>query len=82
MKKIKLTKEERAIERDLLRGEYRPVSKSDFNTIAEALQRRKKDAVLNLRINSSDLENIKKKAKNLGVPYQTFISEFLHRLAA
>ncbi len=80
--KIKLTKKEKAIEKALIRGEYRPASKAHIEMVAESLARRKKDAILNLRINSQDLDMIKKKAKRLGVPYQTFISELLHRFAA
>ena len=78
----KLNKKEQAIERALVRGEYRPVAKEDFENIAMAVARRKKDAVLNIRVNSDDLNNIKEKANRLKVPYQTFISELLHHFAA
>jgi predicted DNA binding CopG/RHH family protein len=92
-KKIKLTKEEKAIERAIERGEYVSVSPEQFRETQRAIEhkrkeilrdlvRRKKDAVLNLRINSQDLESLKQKAKQHGVPYQTFISEILHRHAA
>jgi len=43
--------------------------------------RRKKDAVLNIRVNHEDLHEIKGKAKKLGVRYQSFISELLHQVA-
>jgi len=82
MKMKKLTKNERAIEKALVSGEYRPVSKKDLDEIVLAVSRRRKDAVLNIRVNSEDLENLRQKAKRLGVPYQTFISELLHRFAA
>lgn len=81
MKKTKLTKEEQVIEAALEQGEYRDVDKSQFQQIAKAITSRRKDAVLNIRVNSEDLEKIKKKAERLGVRYQTLISEFLHRLA-
>ena len=81
MRKIKLTKQEKSIEDALLRGEYVSVSKEKFTEIAAALEARKKDAVLNIRVNSYDLENIKQKAQKLGVKYQTFISEVLHKVA-
>lgn len=80
MKKSRLTKEEREIENTL--NEYVSISREEFQQIADALQRRKKNAVLNIRINKYDLENIKKKAKKVGIKYQTFISEFLHRIAS
>lgn len=82
MKKIKLSKSEKAIEKALVRGEYRSVSRAEFQNIAEAIQRRKKDAVLNIRINSQDLKGLKEKAKHLHVPYQSFVSELLHNYAA
>ena len=50
-------------------------------TVKEALEKRKKDAVLNIRVNSYDLEHIKQKARKIGVKYQTFISEILHKVA-
>lgn len=78
---MKLTKQEREIERALIRGEYVSTSKERFREIAEAIAARRKDAVLNLRINSGDLENLKAKARKLGVKYQTFISELLHHAA-
>ena len=79
MRKIKLTKEEKAVEEHL--EEYVNVGKSEFREIAQAINDRKKDAVLNIRINHNDLKNLKQKASKLGVKYQTFVSEVLHRLA-
>ena len=81
-KKIMLTRSEQAIERAIARGEYRPASKEEFNRIAEELARRRKDAVLNIRVNSHDLESLKKKAKKMGIPYQSFVSELIHKYAA
>ncbi len=81
MKKIKLNRTERKIEAALLRGEYRPVRQAEFEEIAQAIARRRKDTVLNIRVNSQDLTSIKQKAKHLGIPYQTLISELLHHYA-
>lgn len=81
-KNISLSKSERAIELAVGRGEYRPASREEFDRIAEAVARRKKDAVLNIRINSQDLKSIKQKAKRQGIPYQTFVSELIHHYAA
>ena len=77
MRKIKLSSQEKEIEKDLLAGIYTPVKDDEFQSIAEAIAHRKKDAVLNIRINSKDLENIRQKSKKLGIKYQTFISEVL-----
>lgn len=79
MRRIKLTKEEQWIEDHL--EEFVSVSREKYAEIAKALEARKKDAVLNLRVNRLDLENIKQKARKLGVKYQTFISEILHNVA-
>ena len=81
MRRIKLSRGEEAIEQALVRGEYVDVGKSEFDAIAEAVAHRRKDAVLNIRVNSDDLKAIKEKARRHGINYQTFISEFLHRVA-
>jgi len=79
MRKIKLTKEEMAIEQSL--EEFVPVRGREYEEIVAAIEQRKKDAVLNIRVNRYDLESIKQKAKKLGIKYQTFISEILHKVA-
>ncbi|MBI4982975.1 MAG: antitoxin [Candidatus Omnitrophica bacterium] len=79
MRKIKLTKEEQWIEDHL--DEFVPVNKEKYAEIVQAIEARKKDAVLNIRVNSYDLEYLKQKAKKLGIKYQTFISEILHKVA-
>ena len=81
MRRIKLGRGEEAIEQALVRGEYVNVGKSEFDAIAEEVAHRRKDAVLNIRVNSNDLKAIKEKARRHGIKYQTFISEFLHRVA-
>ncbi|MDP3791757.1 MAG: antitoxin [Candidatus Omnitrophota bacterium] len=79
MRKIKLTREEQAIEDSL--EHFVPVEKQEYEQIINAIAARKKDAVLNIRVNSHDLVNIKHKARQLGIRYQTFISEVIHRIA-
>ena len=79
MRRMKLTKEEQWIEDHA--EEFVPVSREEYKKLVEALERRKKDAVLNIRVNSYDLEYIKRKAQKMGIKYQTFISEILHKVA-
>jgi len=79
MKKFKLTKEEQWIEDHA--EEFVSVSREKFEMIKQAIEHRKKDAVLNIRVNSYDLETIKQKARKIGIKYQTFISEVLHKVA-
>ena len=81
MKRMKLSRYEKSIEAALERGEYVPVSKEKYEELARALESRRKNAVLNIRINQGDLDSLKVKAKKLGVKYQTFISEILHSVA-
>lgn len=81
MRRIKLTRQEKAIEESLLKGEFSDIGKQEFAAIAHAVSARRKDAVLNIRVNSQDLQSIKHKAQRLGIRYQTFISELLHKIA-
>ena len=81
MKKMKLTKWEKETEDALLKGEYVSVGKEEFDRIVRIINNTKKDAVLNMRINKMDLDHLKQKAKRLGVKYQTFIAEILHKVA-
>lgn len=81
MNKFKLTRAEKAVEAAVLRGEYRDVSPEKFQAIAAAFTRARKDAVISIRLNSNDLAGIKKKAKERGIPYQTFIAEIIHHYA-
>ena len=81
LKRIKLTRWEREIESALVKGEYVDVGKAEFEKIVQAIAHRKKDAVLNIRINRYDLQSLKQKARRHGIKYQTFIAELLHRVA-
>ena len=78
---IELTKQEKEIEDALMAGEFVSVDNKELEDISQAIARRKKDAVLNIRVNSQDVISIKQKAKKLGIKYQTFISEVLHKIA-
>ncbi len=81
MKRIKLTKEEKAIEESLMNGEFVPIKGKQLEIIEKSLKSRKKDVTMTIRVNSEDIDKIKKKAKKLGVKYQTYISEVLHQVA-
>jgi len=81
MKKMKLSKEEKRIEKDLLVGKYRKVTSKLLDEVKNALTNRKKDYVMTIRLSSADIGKIKRKANRLGVKYQTFISEILHQIS-
>ncbi|MFA5177258.1 MAG: CopG family antitoxin, partial [Candidatus Omnitrophota bacterium] len=78
-KKFKLTKEEQWYEDHA--EEFVPVKGPLYDAIVAALERKKKEMVLNMRINGDDLKAIKQKARKSGIKYQTLISEILHRFA-
>lgn len=78
-KKFKLTKEEQWYEDHA--DEFVPITGAERDAIISAIERKKKEMVLHMRINRHDLEAIKQKARKAGVKYQTFISEILHRVA-
>ena len=42
---------------------------------------RKKNRMMTIRVNSYDIERIRQAAESKGVPYQSFISEILHKAA-
>ena len=77
--KIKLTPEEQEIEDNT--ELFKPVSRTEFLKIKEAIDQYNKSSVLNMRVNPDDIVRIKEKAKKLGVKYQTFIAAILHRVA-
>ena len=79
MRKVKLTKEELAVEDNI--EQFIKVDKQEYNQILQAVAARRKDAVLNVRVNSQDLASIKQRAQRLGIRYQTLISEVIHRIA-
>ncbi|HLF47797.1 MAG TPA: antitoxin [Methylomirabilota bacterium] len=64
------------------RGEFRPV-KDQKKAKAEAVQaaRRymRKDARINIRLSSADLEMLKRRAAEEGLAYQSLIASILHK---
>ncbi len=78
---MKLTKEEKDLVNSIERGEWKATtSKSELRKYRDAAhQMMKKDARLNIRISSNDLESLQKKAMEEGLPYQTFVSSLLHK---
>ena len=81
---MKLTKEEKELVNSIELGEWRATTaKSELRKYRDAArQMMKKDARLNIRISSHDLENLQKKAMEEGLPYQTFVSSLLHKYVA
>ena len=78
---VKLTKEEKSLLDSYNRGEWKSTTrKADLQKYVEAARYTlKKDARLNIRISSHDLNVLRKKAAEEGLPYQTFVSSLLHK---
>jgi predicted DNA binding CopG/RHH family protein len=52
----------------------------ELDETGRQLAARRKDAVITLRVNQQDLDQLKAMAQKYGVGYQTFISEVLREL--
>ena len=81
----RLSQEEKEMVDSYERGEWRSVrglgqARKKYSRIARATFR--KDKRVNIRISSKDLEELKKRAIEEGIPYQTLIASVLHRYAS
>jgi len=82
MKQIKLDSEEKRIMKAIENNEFVPVGGKELRDVADAIASRKKNMTLTIRVNSHDINRIKKFSKAKGIPYQTYLSEVIHRVAA
>jgi len=81
MKKMQLDLEEKTIMAAIERDEFVAVTGKELHQVADAIAARKKDGTLTIRVNSQDIHRIKKLADAKGIPYQSYISEIIHRVA-
>ncbi len=81
MKKQYLDQEEKAIMEAIERDEFVPVTGAQLKRVADAIAARKKDMTLTIRVNRKDIHRIKKMAQKRRIPYQSYISEVIHRIA-
>lgn len=77
MTRFNLTEDEKKIEKEM--DELKPVSKEKREQIEKIIERSRKDKAISLRLSRYDLEKIKERAREEGVPYQTLISMVLHK---
>ena len=82
MNKGKLDQDEKDLLASYERGEWHAVNDSEselrrYRAYAQATLR--KDARVNIRISSKDLEALQRKALEEGIPYQTLIDSVLHK---
>lgn len=82
---VKLTKEEEKLRASIEKGEWSTSAsfEEDLTKAQTAAQSfLKKDSRVNIRISSSDLYRLKRKAAYEGLPYQTLIASILHKYAS
>ena len=60
-------------------SEYISVSGRKRQKIESILERGKKTKNIHIRINEFDLDNLRKKSEEEGIPYQTLITSVLHK---
>ena len=75
--KYELSEEEKIIENEI--ETYRSVIGEKRKKIEGILTAAKKNKAISLRITNYDLEKLKEKAKQEGLPYQTLITTVLHK---
>ena len=82
MKKYKLDKEEKEI-LDAIEGgkwDFVKSKKADFERYVQiAKNTLRKDQRMNIRISKTDLNGIKAKAAEEGIPYQTLVASVIHK---
>ncbi len=85
MAKKYIDKEERDIIEAYKRGEY--VRVPNAKALKAAMKKAagnylKKEARINIRLSEADLEGLKQKAAEEGLPYQTLIASVLHKFVS
>ncbi|MFA4830589.1 MAG: antitoxin [Patescibacteria group bacterium] len=76
-KKIKLDPEEQWIDDHV--EEFVPVSTEEKQRFGQAMAKARKDHTISLRLNGTELLELKQIARQECLPYQTFVSSILHK---
>ncbi len=75
--KLLLLDDEKAIENEI--ENLKPVSGSKKRKIEQIWTQARKNKSISLRVTNFDLQRLKEKANEEGVPYQTLINSILHK---
>jgi len=75
--KITLDKFEQSIEDDI--EHFVPVSSAEKNEVETIINASNKTKNINIRISSYDIEKVKQRSAEEGIPYQTLISSIIHK---
>jgi predicted DNA binding CopG/RHH family protein len=81
-KKTVLDQDEEELITEYERGAFRPVKNQNMakKEAMEAARRyTRKDARINIRLSTADLEMLKRRAAEEGLPYQSLIASILHK---
>jgi predicted DNA binding CopG/RHH family protein len=81
-KKTVLDRDEEKLIADYKRGAFRPVKNQDMarkEALEAARRYMRKDARINIRLSNADLEMLKRRAAEEGLPYQSLIASILHK---
>ena len=81
MKRKYFDAEEKEIMEAIENDEFVPVTGVELKRVADAIAARKKDMTLTIRVNRNDINRIKRMAQKRKIPYQSYISEVIHRIA-
>ena len=85
--KVKLPKHERDLRDSIERGKWKSVpgrSAEIAKSVKAAraqIEAMRKEARVSLRLNSTDVERMREKATQAGLPYQTLIASVIHQFA-
>ena len=85
MKYFELDEEEKQLLGEIERGEWVPVKdsvKARKEAILTARNTLNKNKNINIRLSERDLQKLKRKAMEEGLPYQTLAASVLHKFAA
>jgi predicted DNA binding CopG/RHH family protein len=79
------TKEELAAIKNIEAGNYQSLSKKEFAKEKSRFQKMAENTIkrksINIRVFESDIDKLKAIALSEGMPYQTFITSLLHKVA-
>ena len=81
-KKLVLEQDEEPLIAEYERGAFRPVKNQAMarkDAIEAARRYLRKDARINIRLSTADLELLKQRAAEEGLPYQSLIASILHK---
>jgi len=75
--KIRLDEYEESIEDEILN--FTSLSKKEKNKIEKIIDKENEKKSISLRLRKYDLEKLKERAQQEGIPYQTLLSSLIHK---